>query len=521
MANVQRRSRHRRKDLHMLAPVESNIVPLRPHDTEFPSHRQAPMIDALRTYQKAGTTPFSTPGHKRGRLVDDEAREILGERLFDADVWLNTGDCALALEKAQELAADAWMADRAFYLVNGSSGGNQAVCLAHLNPGDEVIVARDAHKSLLSGLILTGAKPVFVSPRLHPELNLSMGVHPDDIRVALRAHPKARLVAVTSPNYHGIASNLPEIVKVAHKRDVPVYVDEAWGAHLRFHPALPLSAIESDADASVISAHKTLPAMGQSSILLQQGDRIDPAKLSAAVRMTQSTSLSIPMLVSLDSARRQMALHGWALMELTLALAERARRRLRQVPGIALIDGSTLGDAAFGFDQTRLVIDVGGLGLTGVSVEKLLRRRFGVAPEMSDDVGVVCLVTLADNRDSIDRLVSAFEQLSAEFGTLDRSGRTNRNRLRSAGEAIASSEPVMTPRDAFFSPSRSVPLPAAIGEVAAELVVPYPPGIPVLVPGERITWDKLLYLAEVSAGGIAFSGTADSRLLTIRVVDAA
>jgi arginine/lysine/ornithine decarboxylase len=342
-------------------------TPIRPALAN-PQH-SAPMLDVLQEYLDAGTVAFSTPGHKGGRLVDDQLRALLGESIFQSDVWLNSARHDAALRAAETLAAETWGADDAWYVVNGSSSGNHALLLTLLQPGDTVIVARDAHMSVLTGLILVGAHPVFVAPELHPNHAMSVGVDPARIADALDDHPEARLVVVTSPTYHGVASDLPSIVAAAHTRNVPVMVDEAWGAHFPFHQSLPVHAMAAGADAAVLSLHKTLPALSQGAMVVIQGERIDRRRLQTSVRMTQTTSRCLPILASLDSARRQVAMHGWGLLELTIALAAWTRRELCQIPGIALIDHDTLGLPANRVDPTRLVIDTAGIGLTGYKVE--------------------------------------------------------------------------------------------------------------------------------------------------------
>jgi arginine decarboxylase len=478
--------------------------------------RRAPMVEAFRRYQSRGTTAFSTPGHKRGMATDDEVMELLGGRIFATDVWLNTAEHDAALHEAEALAAHAWGGERAFFLVNGSSCGNHALLLAHLGPDDEVIVARDAHTSLLTGLILTGAKPISVAPQIHPDLGISTGVTPADIAAALDAHPTARLVALTSPSYHGIAIDLPQIVEVAHERGVPVYVDEAWGAHFPFHPAFPTPAMAAGADAAVISIHKTLSSLSQGSMLLMQGDRLDEGRIMAAVRMMQTTSRLLPVLLSLDGARRQMALQGWALSELTLALAEQAKRRIRAIPGIDLLTADRLGLCHDRVDPTRLVIDVHQLGLTGYEAEAMLRNEFGIAPEMSDAVGIVCLITIGDSRESIEQLVNALTLISLRHGIQEPNSELGLS--RSVGVAIAPGEMAMTPRDAFFSKKEALPLADAVGAIAAELIVPYPPGIPVVAPGERFSREKVEYLSEIALRGSICSGSADPHLGSVRVV---
>jgi arginine/lysine/ornithine decarboxylase len=385
--------------------------------------------------------------------------------------------------------------------------------LATVRPGDKVIVSRDLHKSLLVALILTGAVPIYLAPRLHPELNVGLGISVEEVATALELHPDAKLVALVSPSYCGVPSDLEGIATVAHARGIPVYVDEAWGPHFHFHPALPLSAMASDADGAVSSIHKVLGGLTQAAILNVRAELVDPDRVRTAVGMVQTTSPSVLVLASIDAARRQMALHGRVMLERTIVLAENARRRLQALPGIGVLDADQLGIDAF--DLTKLVIDVDGLGITGYQAEDVLRNRFGVGPEMSDLVGVVCLITIGDTAASIQRLVEAFATLSREHRG---SGGTRRAGRRSSGAAVAAADLAMSPRDAFFSPSRAVPLDQASGEISTELVIPYPPGIPVLAPGEVITDEKVAYLGEGVAHGMYVSGPADPNLRTIRVV---
>jgi arginine/lysine/ornithine decarboxylase len=480
-------------------------------------HRRAPLLEGVLAYQRQGVIPFSTPGHKLGIGADAELRDTLGERAFRADIPLGggVGDTHFggdALRVAEAMAADAWEADRSFFLLNGSTAGNHAFLLATIRPGDKVIVSRDLHKSLLVALILTGAVPVYLAPRLHPELNVGLGISAAEVAAALELHPDTKLVVLVSPSYCGVASDLEGIAAVAHARRIPVYVDEAWGPHFHFHPALPSSAMAGGVDGAVSSIHKVLGGLTQAAILNVRAGLVDPDRVRTTVGMVQTTSPSVLVLASIDAARRQMALHGEVMLERTIALAGDARRRLQALPGVGVLDVDRLGIDAF--DLTKLVIDVDGLGMTGYEAEDALRNRFGVGPEMSDLVGVVCLITIGDTEASIQRLVEAFAILSQEhFWGADR-----RPDRRSSGAAVAAAELAMSPREAFFAPSRAVPLDQASGEISTELVIPYPPGIPVLAPGEVITDEKVAYLSEGVAHGMYISGPADPQLRTIRVV---
>jgi arginine/lysine/ornithine decarboxylase len=506
--------------------MTSNVIRLAPQDDRSlaaappsPARQRVPLVEALERYQRLGTLPFSCAGHKLGSGADRELVAMLGAQLFAADVWLDTTTFDRTLRQAEALAAEAWGADRSFFLGNGSSSGNHAFLLATLAPGDEVVVARDLHKSMLAALILTGARPRYVAPRLHPELGIAVGVHHDDVAATLDAHPAAKLVALVSPSYFGVAADLGAITRAAHARGAAVYVDEAWGPHFAFHPELPAAAMAAGADGAVTSTHKTLSSLSQSSLLNVRAGRVDPDRVASAVRLTQTTSPLVPLLASVDACRRQMVLEGEALLGRTLRLAAHARQRLAMLPGLEVLDAGRLGLDPRRLDPTKLVIDVAGLGLTGLEAERLLRDVYAIAPEGSDLSSVICFLTIGDNRFSVEQLVGAFAALSA---TARRRGAHRRGAAaappRSSGAAIAPGPQAMTPRDAFFAPCRAVPLTAAVGEVAAELVTPYPPGIPVLAPGEVITADKLAYLADGAAHGMYVCGPANPSLATVRVV---
>ena len=483
-------------------------------------HTRAPFIEAIAAYRAQGMLPFSTPGHKQGRGMDPELIALYGIDAFASDIPVSGGADGIHFDLdtwllAEELGASAWHADRTFYLVNGSSTGNLAFLTAQLRPGETVIVARDVHKSMMVALIQCGARPVYIAPPLHPTLDIGLGIEARQIDEALRQHPDARMVILVSPSYCGVSSDLEAIAHVAHARNVPVYVDEAWGPHFHFHPALPQSAMDSGVDGAVASTHKVLGAFTQSAVLHIQGPRVDPGRIAATVGMAQTSSPAAFILATIDGCRRQMTLHGRALLEVAIGLAEDARTRLQQIPGVSVLDAASLGVATY--DLTKLVIDVHGLGLTGFQVEHELRYRHRIGPEMSDLTSVICLVTVGDTQASIDRLVSAFESLArANCASRTEIGAPP---MRSSGAVIAPGLQAMSPRDAFFARQRAIPLAHAAGEISAELVIPYPPGIPVLAPGDVITVEKLDYLKFGAESGMYISGSTDPKLQTIQVVD--
>ncbi|HET9015705.1 MAG TPA: aminotransferase class I/II-fold pyridoxal phosphate-dependent enzyme [Thermomicrobiaceae bacterium] len=488
--------------------------------------RAAPFLDAWLAYRAAGVVPYSTPGHKGGRGASPELVEGFGVAALGLDIPHGGGvdDTHLShgyLRAAEGLAAAAWGADEARFLVNGSTTGNHAFLLATCRDGDEVIVARNLHKSLLAGLVLSGARPVWVRPAVDPETNLSLDVAVADVRAALDAHPAARAVILVSPAYTGVSSDLPAIAALCHARDVPLLIDEAWGPHFPFHPDLPPSAMQAGADGAVASIHKLLPGITQASLLMLRGGRVDAGRFGAAVEMLETTSPAAFIYASIDACRRQMALAGRALLGRTLARAAEARAALAAIPGLAVVGPEVIADRPGArFDPTRLLVDVHGLGVTGYDAERILRERFRVGVEMSDLVSVIVMLTVADDAGTVEHLVAGFRGLAAAArvsGEAGRAAAVTRGH-RSSGAVIRGGEQAMTPRQATTAPAETVTLSAAVGRIAAESVTPYPPGIPVIAPGEVVTAEIADYLRFGLAAGMYVSGPADPTLATLRVV---
>jgi arginine/lysine/ornithine decarboxylase len=482
-------------------------------------HRRAPLVEAVERYRRRATVSFHCPAHRGGQAADTELHELVGERLLSADIWLNPADQHRVLRQAEDLAADLWGADRAFLLGNGSSGGNHAALLASLGPGDEVVVARDAHISTHTALVMTGARPVWVTPPVHSARDLGLGVTPEALAATLRAHPTARLVVLVSPSYTGICSDLPALSRIAHDAGAAVLVDEAWGAHLPFHPQLPTDALSAGADAVVTSTHKLAGSLSQSALLLVRSGRIDVDAVATAVRMTATTSPLLPLLASVDSCRRRLALDGRSLLDRALAGAAQVRATLDSLPGTSVLSAVDLGLADRRMDPLKLVVDVTGLGRTGVATERLLRERHAVAVEGSDLRHLFLVV--ADGRGPADlvRLADGLREL-----TLPRSvpgsvpGSVPACPSASSGRVLAPRPQARTPREAYFARRESVSLAGSVGRIAAELVTPYPPGIPVLVPGEVIDAEQVAYLRSATDAGVHMHGAADSSLTRVQVL---
>jgi lysine decarboxylase len=482
-------------------------------------HSQAPLVDGVRAYRELGMTPFTTPGHKRGAGIAADAAAALGWESFLNDIPLGAGvdDTHFSrdvLGQAERLAADAFGADRSFFLLNGSSIGNHVGILSLIGPGDEVVLARNVHKSILAALILSGARPIYVKPRYDSDFEVAHGLVADDLAATLDAHPAARAVVVVNPTYFGVSSDLARLAQVCHDRGIPLHVDEAWAPHFPFHPDLPPSAMQAGADSGVTSIHKLLTGFTQSAMLNVQGALVDPVNTARWLSLLHTTSPSALILASIDACRRQMVLQGRDLLDRTIALGTMARKRISEMPGMRAMGSEVLArPGVTGFDLTKLVIDVRETGLTGYAVEEWLRERCQITVEMSDHRRIVALLSIADTEASVDRLLQALATVTAEL-------RPSGGRAFQAPHDLSGleAESVLTPAEAYRAAIRLVPLARAAGEITADVITPYPPGIPLVAPGERITPRIVEYLQAGLAAGMHVAGASDPSLATVRVV---
>jgi arginine/lysine/ornithine decarboxylase len=472
---------------------------------------RTPLFDALVALAEAKKVSFHTPGHKSGKGISTRFRKFVGSKIFTIDLTtLDEVDCLQkpvgVIKEAQELAAEAHGADRSFFLVNGTTVGNHAMVLATVRPGDEVLVARNAHKSILAGIILSGATPRFVLPVFDPELGIATNIRADAFLAALRAHPRARVATVTSPNYYGIAPDVSRIAREAHAEGRVLLVDEAHGPHLHFHPALPGSAVDAGADLTVQSTHKIVGGMTQASLLHLRGDRVDPERLAGVLKLLQSTSPSYILMASLDLARMQMATEGAKLLGKAIALAEEARAKIHRIPGLRCLTASEV--AAWGglaLDVTKLTISVKELGLTGYEASQLLNTEFDIQVEMADLFNLLVIVSIGDRRDDLDRLVRGLDVLARRR----RDPRGDRLKEVPPFPALEAAQLACSPREAYFGPSESVPLSRAVGRVSCDIITIYPPGIPILVPGEMISPEAVEYLLFLGGHGARIDGVQD------------
>jgi arginine decarboxylase len=488
-----------------------------PHD-----QRETPYVDAALRYRAIGYTPFHTPGHKLGKGAPARLREFMGDVALGVDLAMaggveDTRESTRLIRLAEDYAAEAWGSDRAWFLVNGSSSGVHALLLALGGPGETVIVPRNAHKSLLAGLIFTGSMPLYMEPVIDPVWGIPLQVGTADALAALDRAPDARALFVTSPTYNGLGADLRGIGELAHDAGVPFVTDQAWGPHLRFCPELPVDAMTAGADAAVVSTHKLISGITQSAVLMARAERINVGRLDTMVHMTQSTSPQVLMYVSIDAARQQMAVHGAGLWRSAIELAQWAREKIRELPGLRCLGAEVLGhEGVHEFDPTRLTVTACDLGLSGYQLETVLRDDYRIAVEAADPLNIVLNVTFGDSRDDVETLVGALRDLSARYA-----GRQAVD-AAACSTLLAHTPPftrqVLSPRDAVFASAVARPLAECTGEVSAEMVTPYPPGIPVLGPGEEISAAIVAYLQEASAAGLKVHGPEDRSLHTLRVI---
>ncbi|MBS3028862.1 MAG: aminotransferase class I/II-fold pyridoxal phosphate-dependent enzyme [Dolichospermum sp. DET50] len=479
----------------------------------MPNQNQTPLIDALKACTTRPHSPFYTPGHKRGMGISPILTDLLGKEVFRADLTElaeldNLFTPQSVILAAQELAAEAFGAEKTWFLVNGSTCGIEAAILATCRTGDKIILPRNVHSSVISGLILSGAIPIFIYPAYNSDLDIAHSITPESLKTALAKHPDAKAVLIVYPTYNGVCGDLPAIAHLTHQYNIPLIVDEAHGAHFHFHPDLPTSALTAGADLTVQSIHKTLGAMTQASMLHIQGNRIDIDRVNKALQLVQSTSPSFILLASLDAARQQMAIDGKKLLSQTLELANKARNEINQIPGLSILQSSNF----LKLDQTRLTVNVSQLGITGFTAEDLI-NEMGVTPEFSSLENLIFIISIGNTESDIQHLIQALFNLT-QVKPLISECQPCKNR----NNDMIAHFMCISPREAFFADSETLPIEKTPERICAEIICPYPPGIPVLMPGELITKTALEYLQEIQKIGGFITGCADETLQTIKVV---
>jgi arginine/lysine/ornithine decarboxylase len=474
-----------------------------------------PLLTALSEAVQTGNAPFYTPGHKRGKGSAIALQTLLGSQVFRADLpelpeLDNLFAPQGAIAAAQDLAAQTFGADRTWFLVNGSTCGIIAAILATCGPGDKILLPRNVHQSAISGLILSGAVPIFLQPEYDPVLDIAHSITPESVAIALKDHPDAKAVLAVYPTYYGTCGDLATIATLTHAAGIPLLVDEAHGAHFSFHPALPMSAIAAGADLTVQSTHKTLSAFTQASMVHVKGTRIDSDRLSRSLQLVQSTSPNYLLLASLDAAGEQMATEGKDLLERTLSLSDQARSRLQAIPDLSVLQPDQAKTPGFcALDRTRLTVTVSKLGIDGFTADEILHQTLGVTAEFPSFHHLTFIFSIGNTQDDVDRLINAFHHLTQQ---------NHPSKTPPHSSLLTPHSSLLTPRDAFFSATETIPTADAIDRIAAELICPYPPGIPILLPGERITASAIDVLQKTLDSGGFISGCSDPTLMTLKVI---
>lgn len=481
---------------------------------------RAPVLEALARYRDADHVPFLPPGHKQGRGVDPRVLDVMGADVFGSDVIMMNGldDRSMSgqiLTRAQELMAEAVHADHAFFSTCGSSLSVKACMLAVAGPGERLLVSRNAHKSVTSGLILSGVDPVWVHPRWDEGWQWAYPPGPEQVAGAFARAPDAAGMLLITPTDYGTCAAIAETARVCHGRGKPLIVDEAWGAHLPFHPDLPAWAMDAGADLCVTSGHKMGCGLEQGSVYHLRGDRVDSSRLKLCADLLNTTSPSTLIYAALDGWRRQMVEHGHTLLGHALELAASLRDSLGDLDGLRIVgrDDVVAPGCADDQDPLKIVIDVSGLTVTGYTANEWLREHHRVDVGVSDHRRIAAQITVADNDFTTTTLISALVDLVRHVEDLPVAPVVD-----VPDPAELELEQVLTPREAFFAEVEQISTHRAAGRVSADTITPYPPGVPAVIPGEVITRPVIDYLRSGRHAGMYLPDPADPQLDTIRVV---
>ena len=474
---------------------------------------KAPIYEALQTFRQMRVVPFDVPGHKHGR-GNPELTEFLGKQCVAVDVNSmkpldNLCHPTSVIREAEILAADAFGAAHAFLMVGGTTSSVQSMVLATCKRGDKIILPRNVHRSVINALVLCGAVPVYVNPEVDHRLGISLGMEREQVEKAIRENPDAVAVLVNNPTYYGICSDLKAIVNMAHAAGMYCLADEAHGTHFYFGAGMPISAMEAGADMAAVSMHKSGGSLTQSSLLLL-GPRVNAGYVRQIINLTQTTSGSYLLMSSLDINRRNLALRGREVFSKVVSMAEYAREEINAIGGYYAFGKELInGNSIFNFDPTKLSIHTREIGLAGIEVYDILRDEYDIQIEFGDIGNILAYLSIGDRPQEVERLVSALAEIRRRYQK-DHSGLLNQEYI----------DPVVvaSPQEAFYAPKKSVPLRESEGCVCSEFVMCYPPGIPILAPGERITADILDYIEYAKEKGCSMTGPEDPDILHLNVL---
>lgn len=475
---------------------------------------KSPIYEALEKYKKMRVVPFDVPGHKRGQ-GNKELTDFLGERCLTVDVNSmkpldNLCHPVSVIKEAEELAADAFGAKHAFFLVNGTSSAVQAMVMTACKRGDKIIMPRNVHRSAINALVVCGAIPVYVNPGVNKEIGIPLGMSIHDVKRAIEENPDAKAILINNPTYYGICSPLKAITELAHEHGLLVLVDEAHGTHFYFNEGLPASAMSVGADMAAISMHKTGGSLTQSSFLLINNG-LSKGYVRQIINLTQTTSASYLLMSSLDISRKNLALNGSEIFGNVVKMAEYARTEINKIGGLYAFGSELInGDTIYDFDTTKLSIHTREIGLAGIEVYDILRDDYDIQIEFGDIGNILAIISVGDKPLAIERLISSLSEIKRLYSK-DKAGMFDHEYINP--------EVALTPQDAFYSNKKSVLMKDSEGAISSEFVMCYPPGIPILAPGERITKEILDYIDYAKEKGCFLTGTQDINIEYINIVN--
>ncbi len=477
------------------------------------NQRRAPIYEALNNLKSMRIVPFDVPGHKRGR-GNEELSDFLGRKCLEVDVNSmkpldNLCNPTSVIKEAEELAAEAFGAAHAFFMVGGTTSAVQSMILSVVKKGDEIILPRNVHRSVINALVLCGAVPVYVNPETNERLGISLGMKVSEVRRAIEEHPNAKAVVVNNPTYYGICSDIKSIVKLAHDNNMLVLADEAHGTHFYFGEGMPVAAIHAGADIAAVSMHKSGGSLTQSSFLLT-GENVNSDYVRQVINLTQTTSGSYLLMSSLDLSRRNLAQNGKEIFEKIKSMVSYARNEINEI-GDYYAYGKELinGDSVFDFDETKLSVHTLDTGLAGIEVYDILRDNYDIQTEFGDMGNLLAYISVGDRQKDIERLISALSEIRRRF---------KREKTGMLETEYITPKVITTPQKAFYANKVQLPIDESLDRVCAEFVMCYPPGIPILAPGELITPEIVQYISYAKEKGCTLLGTEDLETNLINVI---
>lgn len=478
------------------------------------SQNKAPLYEAMKNFRQNRVVPFDVPGHKGGR-GNEELTEFLGINCLKADVNSmkpldNLCHPVSVIKEAQEIAAEAFGAASSFFIVNGTTGSVQAMIMSATTEGDKIIMPRNVHRSAINALVVNGATPIYVNPGVNKKLGIPLGMSVKDVEKAIKENPDAKAVLINNPTYYGVCSDLKSIVDLAHKYGMLALVDEAHGTHFYFGKNMPLNAMAAGADMASVSMHKSGGSLTQSSILLL-GPAINSGYVRQVINLTQTTSASYLLMSSLDIARKNLALNGNEIFDKATKYAQYARSEINRIGGYYAFGSELIDDDAFfDFDKTKLSVNTMNTGLAGIEVYDILRDEYNIQIEFGDIGNILAYISAGDRALEIERLISALAEIRRRYSK-DKTGMFDHEYIN----PIVS----LTPKKAFFTRKKKKKLEECSGKICGEFVMCYPPGIPILAPGEKITDEIITYITYAKEKGCFLTGTQDMEVNYLQIVE--